>query len=271
MLYHLSYGPFVTGDAICRSAPAIASRQELPGRQDLPVGSAGGGQVLPEIHRVSAPIACDRVARVVLCGRRMLQKLLPTLLAPLAFTGCLAGADAPTSTAAQDLAGDACPDGVPGNLAPTADEDLAFHFDATGVQIYTCNATATGGYAWSFVAPDADLYLPNNDHNVVAHHFAGPTWQYIDGSAVVARKVAGATVDPGSIPWLWLVATSHDGDGRFANVTSIQRLSTHGGNAPATGCDAAHVGAEADVPYTAGYYFYVARDPNKPNNTRCGA
>src|SRR3954467_824086 len=45
---------------------------------------------------------------------------------------------------------------------------------ATGVQIYSCNPTATG-FAWTFVAPRADLY---NDHGkLIVNHFAGPTWQ----------------------------------------------------------------------------------------------
>ena len=64
-----------------------------------------------------------------------------------------------------------------------------------------------------------------------------------------------------------LTATAHTGDGLFANVTSIQRLSTTGGLAPATGCDADHVGAEARVPYTADYFFY--RTGNGNGNKQC--
>ena len=41
-----------------------------------------------------------------------------------------------------------------------------------------------------------------------------------------------------------------------ANVTSIQRLATHGGVEPAQPCDAANAGNEARVRYTADYYFY---------------
>jgi len=42
-------------------------------------------------------------------------------------------------------------------------------------------------------------------------------------------------------------------------VASIQRLNTAGGNnPPAQTCNAANVGAERRVPYTATYYFYSA-------------
>lgn len=187
------------------------------------------------------------------------------------------------TTVAQNLSSEACPAGVPAALVPAADQHLAFALDATGVQKYTCAATATG-YAWTFVAPDAQLFERHDDgerEDPVGHHFAGPTWQYEDGSSVVAKKVAGAVVEHASIPWLLLVATSHGGatatgdegdddGGRMTPVTSIQRLSTTGGLAPATGCDAAHVGAGADVAYTATYFFYRTR-ADHPNNVRCGS
>ena len=87
---------------------------------------------------------------------------------------------------------------------------------------------------------------------------------------MLGAKIAGATVDPTAIPWLLLNVTSHGGEtGRLSDITSIQRLETKGGNAPATGCDADHVGAESDVLYTARYFFY--RTSHRPNNVRCGS
>ena len=49
------------------------------------------------------------------------------------------------------------------------------------------------------------------------------------------------------------------GTGEFAKFTFAQRVNTTGGKAPATGCDAANVGAEAKIDYTANYYFYEAK------------
>src|SRR5262249_39648136 len=145
------------------------------------------------------------------------------------------------STAATELGACGCPAATPAALAPASDQNLAFALPATGVQKYTCQATATGA-AWTFLAPEATLF--DSYGSKVAIHFAGPTWQYKDGSSVVGTKVAGATVDTTAIPWLLLTAASHGtSPGKLADVTAIQRLSTTGGNAPATGCDTSHLGA----------------------------
>ena len=130
---------------------------------------------------------------------------------------------------------------------------------AVGVQIYSCKATV-GGYAWTFVAPRADLY--NDMGTLLVTHFAGPTWQARDGSYVVGSVVDRATVNANAIPWLLLSASStetgYDGD-RLAATTYIQRLATTGGLAPAAGtCGAATIGNTEEVPYTADYYFWKA-------------
>jgi hypothetical protein len=126
-------------------------------------------------------------------------------------------------------------------------------FDAIGFQIYACTATASS-FAWVFQGPQATLY--NDGGQVAGTHYAGPTWEADDGSTVVGSKLAAYTADPSSIPWLLLRAIAHTGDGRMTPVTYVQRLDTAGGKAPATGCDAGHVGDITGVPYTATYYFY---------------
>jgi hypothetical protein len=129
---------------------------------------------------------------------------------------------------------------------------------AVGVQIYTCTATPDGGAKWAFVAPRADLYADNGQ--LVATHFAGPTWQARDGSQVKAQRVDGVTVDETAIPWLLLKThsplTGPDGD-RLTATTYIQRLATTGGvEPPAAECTAATVGQPREVPYTADYRFW---------------
>ncbi|HEX4353270.1 MAG TPA: DUF3455 domain-containing protein, partial [Polyangiales bacterium] len=59
-----------------------------------------------------------------------------------------------------------------------------------------------------------------------------------------------------------LEAASHAGHGVMADVTYVQRLDTKGGLAPASGCDAAHLGASARVNYSAVYAFYVVEAPH---------
>ena len=146
-----------------------------------------------------------------------------------------------------------CPSPRPPAIAPAADQQLEVKLHAVGVQIYDCKASGTG-FSWGFRAPSADLFLFGFK---VGTHFAGPTWQFLDGSTVVGAKLAAASPDPTAIPWLLLNAVSHGPvNGLFTPVTSLQRLSTVGGLAPATGCDASSVGAVAQVPYQADYFFY---------------
>jgi len=138
---------------------------------------------------------------------------------------------------------------VPDNLKPPGDERLAQKARATGDQIYVCD-----GSGWVFSRPDAKLLSESGEQ--IGSHFAGPIWEWSDGSRVIGRPMANFTPDPDSIPWLLLTATDHQGDGIMSRVSSVQRLSTQGGKAPPVGCDASHKGKEARSHYTAVYIFY---------------
>lgn len=74
-------------------------------------------------------------------------------------------------------------------------------------------------------------------------------------------------VEPGAIPWLLVTIVGHvdgpDGGDRLSGTTYIQRLNTHGGIAPSTGCtSSADLGNTAFVPYTTDYYFYRSTRDN---------
>jgi hypothetical protein len=144
---------------------------------------------------------------------------------------------------------------IPAALAAPAGNRLAFTLAAEGVQIYDCKAGADGVLTWVFRAPEAELFA---QRRVASSHYAGPTWEALDGSTVVGARVAGASVDASAIPWLLLQATSHSGRGLMSAVTFIQRLSTVGGLAPNTGCTESTIGAVSEVDYTATYAFYQA-------------
>lgn len=165
------------------------------------------------------------------------------------------------ATSQEALSASVCPAGVPAALAPAADQTIKASLSGVGVQIYMCNATATG-FAWTFVAPQANL-LDDCD-KLVGTHFIGPTWQGNDGSSVVGAKVAGVSLDSSAVPWLLLKAASNGPTaGKFSDVTSIQRLATVGGIAPSSGCDASHLGSIAQIPYTAQYVFYKTKAHGK--------
>jgi len=197
--------------------------------------------------------------------------LIPALALAASCTLDEQGNAVSATTVAEDTAesslADECPANTPPAVAPNADLDLAFVTDAQGVQKYTCVGSTTG-FTWTFVAPDADLF-DAKAKGLTIHHFAGPTWLYSDSSSVAAAKRSGITVDATAIPWLLLDVTRHGGaPGKLSDIVQIQRLVTTGGNAPASGCDADHVGAESDVLYTARYFFYHAS--TNPNPVRCG-
>jgi hypothetical protein len=127
---------------------------------------------------------------------------------------------------------------------------------ADGVQIYTCEAKGQG-FEWVFKAPEANLF--NTQNLQVGTHFAGPTWKADDGSIVVGEVAARADAPAsGAIPWLLLRAKSNQGSGALSTVAFVRRADTKGGVAPASGCDAAHVGAQARVRYYALYQFFGA-------------
>ena len=127
--------------------------------------------------------------------------------------------------------------------------------EGKGFQVYACRASSSAAPAWVLDHPDANLF--NNKGKVVGHHEAGPTWRLRDGSSVKGEVVDKTpSPDPKSIPTLTLRATTHSGSGVLSKADTIRRTNTHGGAAPAKGCDRAHVGSTTAVPYAATYTFY---------------
>lgn len=140
---------------------------------------------------------------------------------------------------------------VPDNLKAAPNEVLARVVPAKGVQVYECRDGK-----WAFVAPEAQLFDKRGKE--IGRHYGGPHWEAADGSKVVATVKARADAPAaGAIPWLLLSAKSVGPEGTFSKVTSIQRVTTEGGIAPAGGC--AQAGSQARVAYTADYYFFTAR------------
>lgn len=120
---------------------------------------------------------------------------------------------------------------------------------AEGAQIYECKESG-GKLAWAFREPIAALFA---DGRTVGRHYTGPTWENVDGSAVIAKSAAsapGATAD--DVAWLRLDAVEHRGSGTFSAATSVQRINTHGGALSGT---CAERGALRAVPYSADYVF----------------
>ena len=141
-------------------------------------------------------------------------------------------------------------------IQPPPGERLLFQVHAKGDQIYTCKSDAAQ-FTWTLKAPDAQLF--DKHGKPFGKHFAGPSWEANDGSRVTGKAVANVLVDADSIPWLLIKVISHDGNGVLSPATSIQRLNTEGGKAPASGCDASHIGQEVRMQYSADYLFYAPK------------
>jgi hypothetical protein len=142
---------------------------------------------------------------------------------------------------------------------PPASARSVFVAEGRGVQIYQCTSQ-NGAFAWTFQSPEATLLDPKSQHSL-GKHGAGPTWTWADGSTISGKVLQKfPSPDPGSIPWL-LLSTTPSGatTGALTPITLVRRSDTHGGNAPATGCDAQHISAMIRVPYSATYTFYIAQ------------
>lgn len=129
-------------------------------------------------------------------------------------------------------------------------ETTILQVHAEGAQVYECKADGSGKLAWAFREPIATLLV---DGKTVGRHYAGPNWEYSDGSAVTGKAVGntpGTTAN--DIPWLKLDVTAHRGSGRLDGTTTVQRINTKGGKLDGA-CPA--VGAYRSAPYAADYVF----------------
>ena len=94
---------------------------------------------------------------------------------------------------------------TPATIAASG-QTLVATVHAEGAQVYECKADAAGKLVWQFREPVATLML---DGKTVGRHYAGPTWEMADGSAIVAKvagRAPGATAQ--DIPLLKLEVVS---------------------------------------------------------------
>ncbi|MFP6557781.1 DUF3455 domain-containing protein [Paraburkholderia sp. B3] len=162
-----------------------------------------------------------------------------------AIATALAGSVAPSLAQAQTP--------VPDVLQPAGATHVVASLEASGVQIYVCRRDAANQLAWTFQAPQADLYDASGQ--LVVRHSAGPSWEAPDGSRITGKLLQHAANpdDGAAIPMLLLSSTNAGGLGLLSTVRYVQRLATHGGAAPAQAC--VREGEEGRSPYLAEYVF----------------
>jgi hypothetical protein len=160
----------------------------------------------------------------------------PAALAVLLLSGSLVSAAAAETPVPDAIA-------APG-------EAIILTLHAEGAQVYECKAGSDGKLGWAFREPIATLMA---DGKTVGRHYAGPNWEYSDGSAVVGKAAGNA---PGAaandIPWLKLAVVSKRGNGVLSGITTVQRINTQGGKLDGA-CE--KPGATRSAPYSADYVF----------------
>jgi hypothetical protein len=184
-------------------------------------------------------------------------------------------------------AGDIIVPTVPADVRVDAPNEVFLVGHAQGTQNYVCLPSGTG-VAYVLFTPEATLFNNDGDKALITHFFSpnpdekntnpaltaiGPiraTWQGSKDSSTVWAAASGVSTDahfvaPNSVPWVRLTAVGWgfgpDGGDLLSHVTFVQRLNTHGGVAPLTGCaSTADIGHLAFMPYTADYFFYTSPD-----------
>src|SRR5215468_6039145 len=206
------------------------------------------------------------------------------LFAAALVLGCAFGTA--THAAAQSIT----PPTTPTLITPPAGNSAFLLGRGVGTQGYVCLPAGTGA-SWTVnnARPEATLFANILGEAVqIITHFLSPvenpngigpnpprfgdaTWQSsFDSSRVWAQKEHFITAgtdrscpNTGAIDCLLLqvigTAEGPTGGKLLTKTTFIQRLNTHGGSAPATGCSvASDVGKQALVPYSADYFFFRA-------------
>ena len=148
---------------------------------------------------------------------------------------------------------------LPPAVQVPAGNKIAMETVGMGEITYECRVKSgmPGQFEWVFVGPDARL-MDRSGKQVGKYYGPPATWENMDGSKVTATQVAVAPAAPGSIPLQLVKANPATGSGLMNGTTYIQRVSTQGGVAPATACDASNMGARQVVKYQADYIFYRA-------------
>jgi hypothetical protein len=152
-----------------------------------------------------------------------------------------------------------CAAGAKGETMPdpiaAADKTVVTVVHAEGAQVYECLLDASGRHSWQHREPIATLL---KDGKPIGQHYAGPSWEFNDGSVVTGKVVARAPGSaPTDIPLLKLQVTSQRKGSQLSTVTVIQRLNTKGGALDGP-CSSPR--AIASVPYTADYAFLQDRE-----------
>jgi hypothetical protein len=150
----------------------------------------------------------------------------------------------------------ACVSVQAGEEVAERDDQVIATLHAEGSQIYECkpdpgkSPSQVRALTWQFREPIAALFV---DGKSIGRHYAGPNWDYVDGSGVKAKVTASTPgARPSDIAWLDLDVVDRRGNGILSDAATVRRINTRGGVANGS-CESA--GSYLSVPYSADYVF----------------
>lgn len=146
---------------------------------------------------------------------------------------------------------------LPESLRTPPQEVLEDVLATVGETVYSCRRSA-GQLTW--MATGSEATLVDQARRNVGTIIPGPRFVAYDGSYLEGQVAAQELITTDSLPWQLIVARRKAGDarneGRFADVTSVQQVRTHGGVPPQADCQ--QQGMSLLVPYSATYLVYRA-------------
>ncbi|WP_164707852.1 DUF3455 domain-containing protein [Paraburkholderia phosphatilytica] len=181
----------------------------------------------------------------------------------LALSGCATPPPPPTANESLPATLQSRPDEVLQEVVTTSHGDENYICRRTPPSLANLTTPPTRGVAadgtqllWAEVGSESMLVDANGESIgtvVPAQHFLA-----YDGSYVIGTPFAETQVKPGTLTWARYAAkfdaAPRPGEGRFANVSSIQRIDTTGGLPLQPECT--QEGEHLYVPYTATYMIY---------------
>lgn len=180
-------------------------------------------------------------------------RLAKPALSILTLAAALAGCATPPATQRIPPANGT----LPASLQAAPQEVLQDVLNAVGEMTYDCR---NDGKRLSWTPTGSEATLVDQARRSVGTVAPGGYFVAYDGSQFVGSVTGEEIVTAGSLTWQRLVArTNTETDsrrGRFATITSVQRVRTTGGLPPVTTC--IQEGQSLLVPYTATYLLYRA-------------
>ncbi|CAE6809783.1 hypothetical protein R75461_05594 [Paraburkholderia nemoris] len=206
------------------------------------------------------------------CAPSLFARLANRAASIALLASAVAGCTAPPSAQRLPPSSDRVPpsnDTLPASLRATPQEVLQDALSAVGETTYECRSD---GKRLSWTPTGSEATLVDQARHSVGTVTPGGYFIAYDGSQFVGAAAGEEIVNAGALTWERLVARDEAGArsnrGRFAKVTSVQRVLTSGGLPPVAACS--EQGQSMLVPYTATYLFYraakAASDDTMPNS-----